>query len=150
VTFDIPNHAQVQIFVGENLALPPFAGVAQTVEPRSESRPSRGRPLLKTIGVAALVVTAFVVGQHFSMRPVGIDLASSAGTAPAEVRLSSSEPQAFADGPLPSPAPAPAAAPDQIPAAFAQQLQQAPAIAPPPGAPPGGTASSKHAFGLDN
>lgn len=148
MTLDIPDHAQVQIFVGEHVALPAFAGVARTVEPRSESRPSRGRPLLKTIGVAALVVTAFLMGQHFSMRPVGIGLASSAGAGPAAARPSALDPQAFADSRLPSPAPA--AEPDQIPPAFAQQLQQAPAIVPPPGAPPGGSASSKHAFGLDN
>ena len=145
MTFDIPDHAQVRVFIGDKLPMATLRVAAPTIEPA----PSRGRPLLKASGVAVLVAVAFLVGQHFGVRYVRLDLASAAGAAPSGTRPVVPEQHAFPERPLPSPD-SPPPAPDQVPPAFAQQLRQPPVISPPPGTPPAGSARAAHPFGLED
>lgn len=149
MNLDLPDHAQVLIFVGDRQALPSIGAMLPPAAASDETpAPRGGRPKLKMLGAAALVGLAFVYGQHQGLHRASFDLASNAVATPSAPQPSALPASPPSGRPLPSPAAAPGA-PDQVPAAFAQQLQQQPTVTPPPGAPPAGAPAGPRAFGLE-
>jgi hypothetical protein len=142
VVLDIPDRAQILILVGDGHLASPSGGITPPIMPAPSSR---GRPLLKTFGVAVLVAVAFLAGQRTG--PGRLRLAPADGAAAA--RTTAPEQYPLPDPPLPGD-PASSAAADQIPPAFAQQLQRQPVVTPPPGAPTAAPASVPHPFGLED
>ncbi len=152
--FDLPDHAQVLIVVGDKQALPPIGPLLPAAASDPEP-PVRGHPKLKVLGIGALAVVAFLVGQQQGLRHVRLEIAGNAGAVTPAVPPTPSGPN-YAALAQPSPPPPvsdslpPAPPANQLPPAFAQQLQQPPVITPPPGAPPAHQPSGTGAFGLEN
>ena len=140
MVLEIPDRAQILILVGDGHLASPSGGIAPPIAP---ARSSRGRPLLKTFGVAVLVAVAFLAGQHTGLGRLRLALADGAAAA----RTTAPEQYSLPDQPLLG-APAASVAADQIPPAFAQQLQRQPVVTPAPGAPP--AAAAAHPFGLED
>jgi hypothetical protein len=142
MNFDIPEGANVHIFIGNTL---PFALTDQRAELPQRLR---GRGILggtlKVIVIGVLVIGGFWVGEQRGQ--AASDAAGFAAPPPVEQAFPSEA--AAAPPPL---APPPSAA-GQVPPSFAAQLQQPPTIQPPPGqntgAPPENGPQS--AFGLQN
>ncbi len=150
MNFDIPEGANVHIFIGNSL---PLALTDQRAELPQRSR--RGGILGSTLKVA--VIGVLVIGGFWVGEQRGQAVSSDAGfTSPPPVEQAFPSQAAAAPPPL---APPPSASgqvppdgvlPDRVPPSFAAQLQQPPTIQPPPGhngAPPNGNPSP---FGLQN
>ena len=149
MNFDLPDHAQVLIFVGDRQALPQVGAMLGAPAPQDETPTSRGgRPKLKMLGVAALAILAFVYGQHQGLHRASLGVADSAGASTgsgqAYTTLSPAPPGRPASATSPSPG-----ASNEVPPAFAQQLQQPPVVTPPPGTAPAGAPAGPRAFGLE-
>jgi hypothetical protein len=142
VVLDIPDRAQILILVGDGYLASPGGEITPSIPPATSSR---RRPLLKTFGVAVLVVVAFLAGQHTGAGRLRLALADGAAAA----RTNASEQYSPPDERLHD-APAASAATDQIPPAFAQQLQRQPVVTPAPGSPPAASAPATHPFGLED
>lgn len=138
MVLDIPDRAQILILMGDGHLASPNGGITPPIPPAPSSR---GRPLLKTFGVAVLAAVAFLAGQHTGTDRLRLALADGAAAA----RTTAPEQYPLPDRPLPG-----AAAADQIPPAFAQQLQRQPVVTPPPGAPTAAPAPAAHPFGLED
>lgn len=132
---EIPEGANVQIIVGNSAPL----ALADESRQIGASR-GGGRPILKGLVVAIVLVGTFVVGQHFGGRATGTQTAAAAASMP---RLApTGEQHAFPDLPLPDPQRQQASS--GVPTEFQSELRQPPTVTPPPGA-----ASGKNPFGLE-
>jgi len=147
MNFDIPEGANVHIFIGKSL---PLALTDQRAEFPQRSR--RGGILSGTLKVA--VIGVLVIGGFWVGEQRGQAASSEAGfTAPPPVEQAFPSQAAAAPTPL---APPPSASgqvpPGQVPPSFAAQLQQPPTIQPPPGQNNGPAAANgpQSAFGLQN
>jgi hypothetical protein len=142
MVLEIPDRAQILILVGDGHLASPSGGITPPIMPAPSSR---GRPLLKTFGLAVFVAVAFLAGQHTAPRRLRFGLADGAAAA----RTAAPEQYPLPDRSLPT-APPGSAATDQIPPAFAQQLQQQPVVTPAPGSPPASPVSATRPFGLED
>jgi hypothetical protein len=147
MNFDIPEGANVHIFIGNSL---PLALTDQRAELPQRSR--RGGILGSTLKVAVigvLVIGGFWVGEQRGQ--AASDAAGFAAPPPVEQAFPS---QAAASAPplAPPPSASGQVPPDGVPPSFAAQLQQPPTIQPPPGQNTGAPAGNgpQSAFGLQN
>lgn len=133
--FEIPEGANVHIIVGNSapLALVDESRQAGTLR-------TGGRPVLKGLVVAIVLVGTFVVGQHFGGRAAGTQTAAAAASMPRPAPTG--EQHAFPDLPLPNPQRQQASG--GLPTEFQNELRQPPTVTPPPG-----SASGKNPFGLE-
>ncbi len=152
MNFDIPEGANVHIFIGNSLPL------ALTDQRAELPQRTRGRGILggtlKVAVIGVLVIGGFWVGEQR-----GQAASSEAGfTAPPPVEQAFPSQAAAAPPPLAPPpsasgqVPPDGVSPDRVPPSFAAQLQQPPTIQPPPGqntAAPAGN-GPQNAFGLQN
>ena len=132
---EIPEGANVHIIVGNSapLALADESRQAGTLR-------TGGRPVLKGLVVAIVLVGTFAVGQHFGGRAAGTQTAAAAASMPRPAPTG--EQHAFPDPPLPIPPRQQASG--GVPPEFQSELRQPPTVTPPPGA-----ASGKNPFGLE-
>ena len=132
---EIPEGANVQIIVGN------AAPLALADENRQAGAfRTGGRPVLKGLVVAIVLVGTFVVGQHFGGRATGTQTAVAAASMPRPAPTG--EQHAFPNLPLPDPRRQQASG--GVPPEFQNELRQPPTVTPPPGA-----ASTKNPFGLE-
>ena len=132
---EIPEGANVQIIVGNAAPLALADESRQTGTLRTG-----GRPVLKGLVVAIVLVGTFVVGQHFGGRTAGTQTAAAAASMPRPAPTAKQH--AFPDLPLPNPRRQQVSG--GVPPEFQNELRQPPTVAPPPGA-----ASTKNPFGLE-
>lgn len=151
--FTIPEGSPVQIFIGSA----PLSTTAAPINP--ERRVGLGRPLLRGLLAAVLLLGAFEAGR-FTLRHGGTgDVASAAAAVEAPngrpgVAGALREQRAFPE--QAPPAAAQLAAPlspqtqagAQVPLSFLRQLHQAPTVAPPPGQRPASPGQPANPFGL--
>jgi len=152
MNFDIPEGANVHIFIGNSL---PLALTDQRAELPQRSR--RGGILGGTLKVA--VIGVLVIGGFWVGEQRGQAASDAAGfTAPPPVEQAFPSQAAAAPPPLAPPpsvsgqVPPDGVSPDRVPPSFAAQLQQPPTIQPPPGQNTGPAAANgpQSAFGLQN
>lgn len=156
--FTIPEGSPVQIFIGSA----PLSTTAAPID--AERRVGLGRPLLRGVLAAVLLLGAFEAGR-FTLRRGGTgDVASAAAAVEAPNGLPGvagalREQRAFPEQAPPvatPPAAAQLAAPlspqaqagAQVPPDFLRQLHQAPTVAPPPGQRQVGPGQPANPFGL--
>jgi hypothetical protein len=147
MNFDIPEGANVHIFIGNSLPL------ALTDQLAELPQRSRGRGILggtlKVAVIGVLVIGGFWVGEQRGQ--AASDAAGFAAPPPVEQAFPS---QAAASAPplAPPPSASGQVPPDGVPPSFAAQLQQPPTIQPPPGQNTGAPAGNgpQSAFGLQN
>jgi len=132
---EIPEGANVQITVGNAAPL----ALADESQQAGTSR-SGGRPVLKGLVVAIVLVGTFVIGQHFGGRAAGTQTAAAAASVPRPGPTG--EQHAFPDLPLPNPRRQQVSG--GVPPEFQNELRQPPTVTPPPG-----SASGKNPFGLE-
>jgi len=132
---EIPEGANVQIIVGNAAPL----ALADESRQAGTSR-GGGRPILRGLVVAIVLVGTFVLGQHFGGRAAGTQAAAAAASMPRPAPIG--EQHAFPDLPLPSPQRQQASG--GVPTEFQNELRQPPTVTPPPG-----SASGKNPFGLE-
>ena len=132
---EIPEGANVQIIVGNAAPLALADESRQTGTLRTG-----GRPVLKGLVVAIVLVGTFAVGQHFGGRAAGTQTAAAAASIPRPAPTG--EQHAFPDPPLPIPPRQQASG--GVPTEFQNELRQPPTVTPPPG-----VASTKNPFGLE-
>jgi hypothetical protein len=147
MNFDIPDGANVHIFIGNSL---PLALTDQRAElPRRSRRGGILSGMLKVAVIGVLVIGGFWVGEQR-----GQAASDAAGfTAPPPVEQAFPSQAAAAPPPLaPPPSVSGQVPPGQVPPSFAAQLQQPPTIQPPPGQNTGTAAGNgpQSAFGLQN
>jgi len=147
MNFDIPEGANVHIFIGKSLPL------ALTDQRAEFPQRSRGRGILggtlKLAVIGVLVIGGFWIGEQRGQ--AASDAAGFAAPPPVEQAFPSQA--AAAAPPLAPPSSASGQVPPgQVPPSFAAQLQQPPTIQPPPGQNTGTAAGNgpQSAFGLQN
>jgi hypothetical protein len=147
MNFDIPEGANVHIFIGNSL---PLALTDQRAElPQRSRRGGILSGMLKVAVIGVLLIGGFWIGEQRGQ--AASDATGFAAPPPVEQAFPS---QAAAAAPplAPPPSASGQVPPGQVPPSFAAQLQQPPTIQPPPGQNTGAPAANgpQSAFGLQN